>query len=431
MTLYAGAILLTELMMLAMTFHILDYSGFSRAQKQWYLLTFCAIMFCAGAEFAAIHFNSRGPAFVLPLTVITVLQFSLTPLLPVFFSGALGMRKEATYVGAFFSLNALAEILSAPFGWIFYFDQNGTYVRGAGYLVYEAFYLLSLVFLIISLILVGKRFRQRDRWTITMVLIIMVAAILPLILYKIYTDYIGIGLCACLCYIYYNDLIQEDIKAELIEKQKRISDMQEHIISGLASLIEDRDVETGEHVARTRDYVRALAELAREDGVYADQLTDRFIRLLYELAPMHDIGKIVVSDQILKKPGRLTAEEFETMKKHASAGGAVMMDILSGITDEESLSFAGDIAVYHHERWDGSGYPDGLKGEEIPLAARIMAIADVFDALVSERCYKDAIPVEEAFEVIRTESGSHFDPKLVEVFLAHKEVFRKIQKAEV
>lgn len=431
MTLYMGIMLLTELMMLSMIIHVGAYSGFTKAQKRWYLLTYSAIMLCAAAEFVAVHFNSRGPSFVVPLTVITVVQFSLTPLLPVFFAGALGMRREATIVGVVFFINTLIEIISAPFGWIFYFDQNGTYIRGKLYLVYESFYLLSLVFLIISLIIVGKRFKRRDMWTITMVFVIMVAAILPLILYKIYTDYFGIALCACLCYIYYNDLIQEDIQAEVIAKQKRINTMQERIISGLASLIESRDVETGEHVARTSAYAKALAENARKDGVYSDELTDHFIQMLYSLAPMHDIGKIVVSDQILKKPSRLTTDEFELMKRHASAGGDMARDMLTGITDEDSLSFATDIATYHHERWDGTGYPDHLSGDQIPLSARIMAIADVFDALVSERCYKKAIPVDEAFEVIRSESGSHFDPKLVEVFLNHREEFERIQKTEV
>ena len=127
----------------------------------------------------------------------------------------------------------------------------------------------------------------------------------------------------------------------------------------------------------------------------------------------------MIRDIILKKPGKLTPEEFEQMKVHAASGGVVVSKILSGITDENYIKFAADIAMYHHERWDGGGYPSGLKGEEIPLCARIMAIADVYDALISERCYKKAIPADEAIEVIRQESGSHFDPKLAGVFLKY------------
>ena len=399
MSLYLTVILITILLMIAMTIHVLNYSGFNKTEKTWYVATFLSVALCAGAEYLAKHFDGQG--YAVPLTIITVIQFSLAPLLPVFFSGALGMSRLAKRAGILFLVNVLIEIISAPFGWVFYFDENGTYVRGSLYIIYEAFYIIGLVFLIISLVLAGRKFQKRDIWTIVMVLVVMVASIVPLLLFKVYADYMGIGISACLCYIYYNDLIQEDIQAQLIENQKKISDMQDHIILGLASLIESRDVETGEHIARTGPYVKTLAEYARKDGVYTDQLTDHFISLLCTLAPMHDIGKILVSDQILKKPGRLTSDEFEQMKRHSSEGGAVVQQVLSGITDDEYRQFAVDIVVGHHEKWDGSGYPNGLKGEEIPLSARIMAIADVYDALISERCYKKAIPVEEAVEIIR------------------------------
>ena len=210
---------------------------------------------------------------------------------------------------------------------------------------------------------------------------------------------------------------------QLMENQRKMSNMQNHVISGLANLIENRDTDTGEHISRTSTFVRLLAENSREDGVYADQINNHFIGLMYTLAPMHDIGKILVSDSILKKPGKLTPEEFEQMKTHASLGGKVVSEILEGITDDEYLKFASDIATYHHEKWDGSGYPFGKKGEEIPLSARIMAVADVFDALISERCYKKAMPFDQAVEIIRQGAGAHFDPKLVEVFLKHQEDF--------
>lgn len=423
MTIYSSVILLTELMMLAMVIHVIHYSGFGKSEKRWYVTTFTAIMLCAAAEFCAIHFDARGSGFVIPLTIITVIQFSLSPMLPVFFAGALGMRREARIVGQFFFLNVLAQIVSAPFGWVFFFDEGGKYIRGNLYIIYQFFYISSLVFLIVTLNIVGKRFRNRDIYTIVMVMVIMLSAILPLILYKVYTDYLGIALCACLSYIYYNDLIQEDIQAELIAKQDRITSMQKQMISGLANLIESRDLETGEHVARTCEYVKKLASFARQDGVYVDELSDHFITLIGRVAAMHDIGKIVVSDQILKKRGRLTVEEYEEMKKHASAGGTVVREVLSGITDAEYLTMASDIATYHHEWWNGKGYPVGLRGEEIPLSARIMAIADVYDALISERCYKQAMPKEQACEIIREESGTHFDPKLARAFLNHKEEF--------
>ena len=423
MTIYAAMIMLTELLLLTMTIHVASYPGFTRVQKRWYLFTFIAIMICAGAEFLRRYFDLRGPGFVFPLSTVTVLEFCLSPMLPVFFAGSMGMYRPAIVAGTVFCLNALVEIISAPFGWVFYFDAAGKYFRGPYYLIYEGSYTVSIIFMVVCLFYVGKRFRRRDAKTIVMVLVIMVTALASMSFFKAYTDYLGIAICACLSYIYYNDLVQADIQTELVSKQNRISDMQTHMISGLANLIESRDVETGEHVARTSRYVRILASSARMDGVYADRLDDHAIDLMYQAAPLHDIGKIVVSDQILRKPGKLTDEEFEQMKRHAAEGGSVVREVLGSVADDEYLAFAADIATYHHEWWDGGGYPCGLAGEDIPLPARIMAIADVFDALVSERCYKKAMPPEKAFEIIREEAGTHFDPQLVRVFLDHREEF--------
>ena len=357
-----------------------------------------------------------------PLTILTVIQFSIAPLLGVLFTGALGLHRQAKYASIFFSLNFLVELVLAPFGLVFYFNDEG-YSRGDFFFIYIIFYFISLVYLVISMIVVGRRFNHRDFWTIGMILVILVAGIIPMTFFHINITYTAIGISASICYIYYNDLVQQDTKAELIKNQKKITEMQEKMISGLANLIENRDLDTGEHILRTSNYVRLIAVNSKKDGYYSDELTDHFVTLLCTLAPMHDIGKIIIPDNILKKPGRLTTEEFEIMKKHASAGATVVRDVLNGITDEEYLKFAQDIATYHHERWDGTGYPQGLKGEEIPLASRIMAIADVFDALISERCYKEPYSYEDAFAIIERESGTHFDPNLVKVFLDHRDEF--------
>ena len=418
--------MLTVLLMVAMIVHVAHYSGFNKAQKFWYILTFASIMVCSACEFL-VHGLPYNPSFKILLTITTVIQFSLAPMLGIFFSGALGLHKEAklsTYVYA--SINVVTEIALAPFKLIFYFSDV-EYSRGDAFIIYEIFFSLSLVYLIISMIVVGKRFNHRDIFTIIMVVVILVGGIVPMI-FKINISYIAIAICSCLCYIYYNDLVQQDTQKEFAENQKKITSMQEHIISGLSNLIENRDMETGEHITRTSAYVRILAEFARKDGVYSDILDDHFITLLYTLAPMHDIGKIVVSDKILKKPARLTKEEYEKMKEHAAVGGKVVREVLNDIADEEYISFAADISTYHHEKWDGTGYPKGLKGEEIPLAARIMAFADVFDALVSERCYKQPIPFDDAIELMKEENGTRFDPKLMEVFLNHKEEFRSVSE---
>lgn len=417
MDFYLSSIILIELLMLAMTIHVIRYSGFNRQQKAWYIVTFVSVMFCAAAEYA-VHCGYYDPKYAVILTILTVLQFSIAPAMAVFFSGALGLHKQAKKAIWFFVPHAIIEIVAAPFGWVFSFTSSG-YSRGAYFVIYSAFYFVGLIYLMISMFAVGRKFKHRDGFTIIMIVLTLIAGIIPVTFLNIHTAYISIGMAACLCYIYYNDLVQEDTRAELIANQKKITNMQEHMISGLASTIESRDTDTGQHVSRTREYVRIISEGAVKEGLYTDEIDDQFISLIYSLAPLHDVGKILVSDTILKKPARLTPEEYNEMKVHAASGGTVVRKILAGVADENYINFASDIATYHHERWDGSGYPSGMKGEEIPLSARIMAIADVYDALISERCYKTAIPPEEAIEVIKQESGTHFDPKLVDVFLKY------------
>lgn len=424
MTFYISTVILTELLMLAMTLHVLNYSGFTKEQKTWFLFTFISVMICSGAEFA-VHSGVYKPSFAIPLTILTVLQFSLAPLLGVFFIGALGVKKQGKIAAIYFAINFIIEAAAAPFGLVFYFNEEG-YFRGEFFIIYEVFYFVSLIYLIVGIVSVGKKFRHRDFVTIIMILIILVAGIVPMTLFKINITYIAIAISASICYIYFNDLVQQDIQAELVKNQQAMSGMQEHIISGLANLIEDRDLDTGEHISRTSAYVKILAENARNDGVYADEIDDKFISMMYALAPLHDIGKITVPDSILKKPGWLSDEEYTEMQKHTTVGGSVVREVLSGITDENYISFASDIATYHHERWDGRGYPEGLKGEKIPLSARIMTIADVYDALVSERVYKKAMLPEEAFSAIKEESGTHFDPNLVGVLLRHMEDFAAV-----
>lgn len=210
--------------------------------------------------------------------------------------------------------------------------------------------------------------------------------------------------------------VSEKAEEVKIESEKRIS-LQNHIIISLASLVENRDTDTGEHIQRTSAYVELLSRKAYEHGVYPETITPEFIELIKRAAPMHDIGKIVVMDNVLKKPGKLTPEEFEQMKRHTTEGERIINEVIGVSEDKEFIRMASEVACSHHERWDGKGYPHGLKGEEIPLSARIMAIADVFDALVSPRCYKEPMSQKEAFRIIQEEAGSHFDPILAELFI--------------
>ena len=200
---------------------------------------------------------------------------------------------------------------------------------------------------------------------------------------------------------------------------ERIRKMQEVIIMEFAEVVEARDKSTGNHIKKTAAYVEALAEQLKKEGKFADVLTDEFVQKLKRAAPLHDIGKIAVSDLILNKPGKLTDEEFAIMKSHTTEGWKIltkMVEDAGDTIDANYLNESIDMAHYHHEKWDGSGYPTGIKGEEIPLSARIMAVADVFDALVAERVYKKPFTYEKAMAIITEGAGKHFDPEIVETF---------------
>ncbi len=419
MAYYISVTVIALILMVAMSIHVLTYSGFNKSQKKWFVATFSAISFCALAELA-LHCGYYHHSLKIPLSILTVLQFALAPCFAMLFAGALGLNYQFKIFLITFGSFLLLGTVCAPFKLVFYFDDDG-YHRGPYFLIYVSTYIAGLLYNIGALFIVGKKFNHRDIATIIMVLVVLVAGIIPMTLFELHIAYVSVAVSASLCYIFYNDLVQEDTKSELVEKSNAISKMQTQIITRLANLIESRDTETGHHVARTSYYVKTLAQDALKDGVYSDIITPEFINTLVALAPLHDVGKILISDKILLKPGKLTEDEFEEIKKHASLGGQVINEVLDGVIDKQYTQFGADIATYHHEKWDGSGYPEGLKGEEIPLSARIMALADVFDALVSKRCYKEPYSIEEAFDIIRKEEGSHFDPKLVSVFLSHKD----------
>lgn len=195
-------------------------------------------------------------------------------------------------------------------------------------------------------------------------------------------------------------------------------------IRALAHLAEVRDPETGNHILRTQGYVRRMAQVLWAHPRFSSRLTDQYIDLLARSAPLHDIGKVGIPDHILLKPGKLTPEEWVIMKTHAKMGSDAIEQAEADIqTPLEFLSAAKEIAHWHHEKWDGSGYPDGLVGDAIPISARLMATADVFDALISPRVYKPAMPYTEAQDIIAAGRGQHFDPDVTDAFLANFEDF--------
>lgn len=209
---------------------------------------------------------------------------------------------------------------------------------------------------------------------------------------------------------------------EIIEKNDRISDIQNEVIVGIANLIEERDNSTGEHAKSTQHYVNMICHALRDNGVYEDEITDEFIRNMTDAAPLHDVGKIKISDTILQKTGKLSEDEYKIMQNHSRYGADIIEDILGGVENPAYLDLARDVALYHHERWDGNGYPEGLYGEEIPLGARIMAVADVFDALHEDRVYHRGLDsVDDVFAIMKESSGTQFDPEIIRVFLTLKD----------
>ena len=216
--------------------------------------------------------------------------------------------------------------------------------------------------------------------------------------------------------------------ADVQKKTEELAQMQNALILVLADIVESRDKNTGAHVRKTAAYTEIILKHMRKKGYYTDMLTDSYISDVVNSAPLHDVGKIQVPDAILNKPGRLTDEEFTIMKKHTTAGQEILSQAIALVPNSGYLDEARNLAAYHHEKWDGSGYPYGIAGTEIPLSARVMAVADVFDALVSKRSYKKPFTYEEAIKIIKDGSGKHFDPLIVDAFLSAEDEVRLVEQ---
>lgn len=217
---------------------------------------------------------------------------------------------------------------------------------------------------------------------------------------------------------------------ELAQRSEQIIAAQSATISAFCSLVETRDNETGNHIRRTQHYMLALCERLREHPKFRAELTPQVITTLFKSAPLHDVGKVAIPDRILLKPGKLTADEWATMQQHAELGARAIAAAQQEIGEENSafLEYARQIAHAHHERWDGSGYPQRLAGDAIPLAGRLMAIADVYDALISCRVYKPAFPHDKAIAIMSEERGRHFDPDILDTMLSIADRFDEIAR---
>lgn len=221
---------------------------------------------------------------------------------------------------------------------------------------------------------------------------------------------------------------KNDLEEKVREKTELIEHLQDVMMLAIAELVECRDENTGGHIKRTANYMKILLDEIVKSGLYSDILTSDYVTDIIRSAPLHDVGKIGINDATLLKAGRLDDAEFEYMKNHAELGGQTIQRMINETNVESFLYIAKDMAHYHHEKWDGSGYPRGLKGKEIPISARIMAIVDIYDALTTKRPYKEAFSHEKALEIILEGKGKSFDPKIIEIF---ENIHHKFKSAKI
>ena len=326
---------------------------------------------------------------------------------------------------AFLFLQIVFMIVSSVLGLSYFFNDENVYNRGPLYFLANIAPMLMLAICSVLLICFGRRVGHIVKIAFWVFIVApLIAIIVQSFSYGV--QYIIIAIITGSVFMYFAILKEQ---AEQYRKQNdAIAKLQNGLILVLADLVESRDKCTGDHIKKTAEYVRIIMEQMREDNVYVHQLTDSFVEDVVRSAPLHDVGKIQVPDAILNKPGRLSSDEFEIIKSHTTAGRDIISSAIDMVSEEDSgyLYEARNLAYCHHEKWNGSGYPQGLVGEDIPLSARIMAVADVFDALVSKRSYKEAMPFEEAVKIIKESSGTHFDPKIVDAFIKAEPKIRQV-----
>lgn len=281
-----------------------------------------------------------------------------------------------------------------------------------GFSVYVCFGTLFFYYGIILYLLIARhRFLPKEKKLGTASIIIIVGTILMLQI--IYPEVLLTSICATILLVgIYVDFENPSIR--------RLTVYNDSMVEGFATMVENRDDNTGGHIRRTRAYVNLMMHKMRHDKRYEDIVNKDYLVNVSNAAPLHDVGKIATPDRILQKPGKLTDEEYAVMKEHAARGGEIILNTFKDIDNPEFQKIAYEVARFHHEKYNGKGYPDGLSGEQIPLHARVMAIADVFDAVSQKRCYREAMPIDQCFDIIAKGSGTDFDPYLTQMFLGSR-----------
>lgn len=325
-------------------------------------------------------------------------------------------------------------LICTPFtGFLYVIDEANYYSRGKLFfipVILQITMYLNLIFVIIK----NKKYINFKNLLPTFSFIVF-PQMMQLIQLKTYgVSLISTGYTISFIIIFFdmNLKLTNELKLsdeEINRKNIQLIEMQDKTIVSLSSLVEERDTDTGGHVQRTSEYVLTIAKLLQKENLFPDEISTKYINYLKSAAPMHDIGKIVIPDAVLKKPGKLTPEEFEIMKLHTTEGKRIIGNVFKdNHLDEDNFRITGEVATYHHEKWNGTGYPTGLSETQIPLSARIMAMADVFDALVSPRIYKEPMSYEKAFQIIEEGRGTQFDPIITDIFLKNKDLFISINE---
>lgn len=292
-----------------------------------------------------------------------------------------------------------------------------------GFSVYVCFITLFLYYgIMLYLLLSRRRFLPKDKEISTTSMIVIVGVVL--IVQIIFPEVLLTSICSTILLVgIYLDFENPSIRKLTIYNQ--------NMVEGFATMVENRDDNTGGHIRRTQAYVNLMLHRMRHDPRYSDIVNVDYLNDVSNAAPLHDVGKIATPDRILQKPGKLTDEEYAIMKEHSARGGEIIKTTFKDTGTPEFRKIAFEVARFHHEKYNGKGYPDGLEGEWIPLHARVMAIADVFDAVSQKRCYRDAMPLDECFAIIERGSGTDFDPELVKIFLDSRAEVEALMRAHM
>ncbi len=405
-------------------------TGFTRKDRMFRILLMLGmtgIVFDGATAYTVNHLQSVPPVvnlflhgcFLINLDVIVFLMFfymlSITTGIP-------RSWKKRFLIFLPLVVNLLVVLIFLP---QLYYIEGRTTNYSMGISAYTCFVMVT-IYVLASLVIFVRSFRQLERHKQLSYATYLVVTLAVTVVQSIQPEVLLTSLVTTIVVL----------SAYLNQENPMYTGLQNYhreMVMGFATLVENRDDSTGGHIHRTTEYVELLAKELKARGFYEEILTRDYIHNLVMAAPMHDVGKIAISDAILQKPGKLTEEEFAIMKTHAARGGEIIRETFGHLGNEQYETIAYDVARYHHEKWNGRGYPDGMQQTEIPLCARIMAIADVFDAVSAKRCYRDAMPLEQCFRIIEEGVGQDFDPIIAEVFLDIRprieEVYARFQQS--